>query len=196
MSDAEIHKSQTLEHLGLVAGMFDELGIGDLVDELVPQDLSQRQVSVGQALKAMVLNGLGFANRRLYLMPEFFRNKPTERLVGGGISPEHLNDDALGKALDTLHAFGLTELYRSIAGRAAERLGLGSTVAMAHLDTTSFHVDGRYNSECAGFNENAGVIHVSKGYSRDHRDDLNLVVVELITESRANLPMMMRPLSG
>jgi transposase len=83
MSDTEIYKSETLEHLGLVAGMFDELfGIGELVDELLPQDLSQRNVSVGQALKAMVLNGLGFVNRRLYLMPEFFRNKPTQRLVG------------------------------------------------------------------------------------------------------------------
>jgi transposase len=200
MSDTEIHKSETLEHLGLIAGMFDELGIGDLVDEMVPQDLSQRKVSVGQALKAMVLNGLGFANRRLYLMPEFFRNKPTERLVGAGISPEHLNDDALGKALDTLHAFGLTELYRMIARQAAERLGLlhaTSGVATLHLDTTSFHVDGRYNSECDDdFDENAGLIHVSKGYSRDHREDLNQVVLELITESRANLPMMMRPLSG
>jgi transposase len=137
MSETETYKSETLEHLGLVAAMFDELGIGDLVDELVPQDPSQRKVSVGQALKAMVLNGLGFANRRLYLMPEFFRNKPIERLVGAGISPEHLNDDALGKALDTLHAFGLTELYRLIARQAAERLGLGSGVAMAHLDTTT-----------------------------------------------------------
>ena len=199
MSDIEIHKSQTLEHLGLVAGMFDELGIGELVDELVPQDLSQRKVSVGQALKAnLVLNGLGFANRRLYLMPEFFCNKPIERLVGAGISPEHLNDDALGKALDTLHAFGLTELYRLIARQAPERLGLGSGVAMAHLDTTTFHVDGRYNSELDDdFDGNAGGgIRVSKGYSRDHRDDLNQVVLELITESRANLPMMMRPLSG
>jgi transposase len=197
MSETETYKSETLEHLGLVAGMFDELGIGDLVDELLPQDLSQRKVSVGQALKAMVLNGLGFANRRLYLMPEFFRNKPTERLVGAGISPEHLNDDALGKALDTLYAFGITELYRLIARRAAERLDLGGgKVAMGHLDTTSFHVDGRYNSEEDGFEEDAGVIRVSKGYSRDHRDDLNQVVLELITESRANLPMMMRPLSG
>ncbi len=197
MSETETHRSETLEHLGLVAGMFDELGIGDLVDEVVPQDLSQRKVSVGQALKAMVLNGLGFANRRLYLVPEFFRNKPTERLVGAGVSSEHLNDDTLGKALDTLHAFGLTELYRLIAQRAAERLGLGGKVAVGHLDTTSFHVDGRYNSEeDDDFDENAGVIHVSKGYSRDHRQDLNQVVLELITESRANLPMMMRPLSG
>src|SRR5918993_3292742 len=125
MSETETYNSETLEHLGLVAGIFDELGIGDLVDELVPQDFSQRKVSVGRALKATVLNGLGFANRRLYLMPEFFRNKPTERLVGAGISPEHLNEDALGKALDALYAFGLSELYRLIARRAAHRLGLG-----------------------------------------------------------------------
>ncbi len=72
-----------------------------------------------------------------------------------------------------------------------------SGVPTLHLDTTSFHVDGRYNSELDDdFDENAGVIHVSKGYSRDHRDDLNQVVLELITENRANLPMMMRPLSG
>src|SRR3982750_1210455 len=168
MSDTEIHKSQTLEHLGLLAAMFDELGIGELVDELVPQDLSQRKVSVGRALKAMALNGLGFANRRLYLMPEFFCNKPIERLVGAGISPEHLNDDALGKALDTLHAFGLTELYRLIARQAAERLGLGSGVAMAHPDTTTPPADGRYNSELDhDFDANAGGgIRVSKGYSR------------------------------
>jgi transposase len=65
---------------------------------------------------------------------------------------------------------------------------------VGHPDTTSFHVDGRYNSECDDFDENAGVIRVSKGYTRDHRHDPNRVVLELITESRANPPMMMRPL--
>jgi Domain of unknown function (DUF4277) len=50
--------SEALEHLGLVAVMFDELGVDDLVDELDPQDLSERRVSVGRALKARVLNGL------------------------------------------------------------------------------------------------------------------------------------------
>jgi transposase len=68
---------------------------------------------------------------------------------------------------------------------------------MGHLDTTSFHVDGRYNSDddFDDFDEDAGVIRVSKGYSRDHRNDLNQVVLELITESQANLPMkLMRPL--
>jgi transposase len=29
----------------------------------------------------MVLNGLGFTNRRLYLVPRFFEKKPIERLL-------------------------------------------------------------------------------------------------------------------
>lgn len=189
----ETYKSETLEHLGLVAGMFDELGIGELVDAVVPQDLEQRKISVGQALKAMVLNGLGFANRRLYLTTRFFQNKPTGRLLGEGVEPEHLNDDALGKALDDLYAYGVSELYMKIAAKAAVRLGISPKVG--HMDTTSFHVDGAYNSDDPP-DEDSRLIHITKGYSRDHRPDLHQVVLKLITENQASLPMMMQPLSG
>ena len=43
-----------------------------------------------------------------------------------------------------LYDFGVTALYSLIATTAATRLGLTRT--FRHLDTTSFHVDGRYNS--------------------------------------------------
>lgn len=46
---SETYKSETLERLGLVSGMFDELGMGELVDELVAQDLEQRRINVGQS---------------------------------------------------------------------------------------------------------------------------------------------------
>src|ERR671914_2717213 len=62
------YKSCTLAHLGLVGGMYEELGIGEVIDRAVPQDEERRFVSVGQAVKAMVLNGLGFVNQRLYLI--------------------------------------------------------------------------------------------------------------------------------
>ncbi|MEZ5584262.1 MAG: DUF4277 domain-containing protein [Candidatus Competibacteraceae bacterium] len=45
-------------------------------------------VSVGQAVKALVLNGLGFVNRALYLVPVFHPDKPTERLIGAEIRPD------------------------------------------------------------------------------------------------------------
>jgi hypothetical protein len=53
--------SLVLDHLGLVAGMFDELGLGEGIAQAIAQDLTQRTLSLGQAVKAMVLNGLGLA---------------------------------------------------------------------------------------------------------------------------------------
>jgi transposase len=187
------YESKVIDHLGLVAGMYDELGIGVEIDQHIPQDCDKRIISIGDAVKAMVLNGLGFVNQRLYLVPSFFESKPTERLIGKGITPEHLNDDVLGRALDALYDYGVTKLYHHVALQAAKRLGL--TPRFAHLDSSSFHVDGVYNSE-APPDEDAGVIHITKGYSRDHRPDLNQVMLELVAENQAGIPVLMKPLSG
>jgi len=70
--------------------MVDELGLVEKIDAMIPQDLGQRHVSVGMAVKAMILIGLGFVQRALYLTPDFFRGKPVERLLGPGITAEML----------------------------------------------------------------------------------------------------------
>ena len=191
MPDHPTYHSQVLDHLGLVAAMFDELSIGDTLDQATHQNPEMRDLTVGEAVKAMVLNGLGFVNHALYLVPRFFQHKPTSRLISPRVTPERLNDDALGRALETLYAYGVTELYSLIAATAAKRLGLRP--AYAHLDTTSFHVDGRYNS---AEEPEEQVVHITKGYSRDHRPDLNQVMLELIIEHQAGIPVLMKPLSG
>ena len=188
---APSYQSQSLDHLGLVAGMFEELGIGDAIDRAIAQDMTKRTVSLGQAVKAMILNGLGFVNQQLYLVPSFFQHKPTERLVGPGITAADLNDDVLGRGLDALYGYGVTPLYSLIATQAAQRLGL--TAQFAHLDTTSFHVDGRYNGADAPDDR---VVHITPGYSRDHRPDLNQVMLELIVEHQAGIPILMKALNG
>jgi transposase len=180
-----------LDHLGLVAGMFDELGIGDVIDQATQQHPEMRDLTAGEAVKAMVLNGLGFINQALYVVPRFFQNKPTYRLISPRVAPDQLNDDALGRALETLYAYGVTERYSLLAATAAERLGL--TPRLAHLDSTSVHVDGRDNRDEEPAEQ---VIHITRGSSRDHRPDLNQVLLELIVEHPAGLPLLMQPLSG
>ena len=191
MPERPMYRSQVLDHLGLVAGMFDELGLGDVIDQATQQNPEMRDLTAGEAVKAMVLNGLGFINQALSLVPQFFQNKPTSRLISPRVTPAQLNDDALGRALDTLYAYGVTALYSLMAATAAKRLGL--VPRFAHLDSTSFHVDGRYNSE---EEPEAKVIHITRGYSRDHRPDLNQVMLELIVEHQAGIPLLMKPLSG
>lgn len=189
------YQSEVLDHLGLVAAMYDELGIGELIDQLIPQDTSKRHISLGQAVKAMVLNGLGFVNQRLYLVPHFFANKPVERLLGPGIEAAHLNDDVLGRALDHLYDYGVTALFCQVASQAAQRLGLASR--SVHLDTTSFHVDGQgYDDYPAPDPADAALIDLTHGYSRDHRPDLPQVILELVVENQAGLPLRMQAISG
>ena len=109
--------------------------------------------------------------------PHFFKDKPVERLLGEGVAAEHLNDDALGRALDAIYAYGPEALYGQLAAQAVTRLGLSCKVG--HIDTSSFHVDGVYNSGQEDVSE--GVIHITQGYSRDHRPDLNQVILQLIS---------------
>ncbi len=40
------------------------------------------KVTMGQRVAAMILNGLGFIDDRLYMFPEFLENKPVDRLFG------------------------------------------------------------------------------------------------------------------
>jgi Domain of unknown function (DUF4277) len=53
------YRTQSLDHLGLVAGMFEERGIAEVIDQATKQDPEMRIVTAGHAVKAMVLNGLG-----------------------------------------------------------------------------------------------------------------------------------------
>jgi transposase len=191
MPDQPMYHSQILDHLGLIAGMFDELSIGDVLDHATHQNPEMRDLTVGEAVNAMVLNGLGCINQALDLVPRFFHHTPTSRLISPRVVPAQRNDDALGRALDTLYADGVTELYRLIAATAAERLGLAPR--FTPLDRTSFHVDGRYTSD---EEPEAQVIHMTRGYRRDHRPDLNQVMLELMVEHQAGIPILMTPLRG
>ena len=189
------YESKTLEHLGIVSGMYDELGLGELIDELIAQD-EQRLVSVGTLVKAMVLNGLGFSQRRLYLTGKFFKHRPVEVLLGKGISYEMLNDDALGRALDAIYNFGASELFTFLAEQTVRRMGLKTSVC--HDDVTSFHVDGNYAQGALEDvdNEEASLVRLERGYSRDKRGDLKQVALELIVENQASLPIALRVASG
>lgn len=81
---AEGYATQRLDHLGIVAGICQEIGLAERIDRIVGP--TGRQVSVGEAVQAMILNALGFTSRPLYLTPEFFANKPLDRLLRPGLT--------------------------------------------------------------------------------------------------------------
>ncbi len=184
------YTSARLDHLGIIAQVCREIGLAAYLDEMDTQ--YHERVSVGTAVVAMILNGLGFSNRRLYLTPQFFANKPVETLLGPGITAEDLNDDCLGRALDWLYAHDATALFAGIARQARQRFG--GSIEQLHGDTTSFSVSGDYAA--ADGETDAQAIAITYGYSRDHREDLKQWALALITSSDGDVPVFMRPLDG
>lgn len=63
------YATERLDHLGIVAGVCREMGLAAYPDEQAAG--CQQQVSIGTATTAKVLNGLGFSNPQLYLVPQF-----------------------------------------------------------------------------------------------------------------------------
>ena len=197
-----------LDHLGLVAGIIDAIGIVEKINDLVGTQPGEK-VSPGQAVKAMILNGLGLVSAPLYLFPKFFEGKATEHLIGEIIQPEHFNDDRLGRVLDKLYLTGLSQIFATIAIGAAQQFNVA--LETAHLDATSFHVHGEYESNLpevyiqkpatntgetavAGIKEAATPqpIVITYGYSRDHRPDLKQFILDLICSEDGDVPLYLR----
>ena len=61
--------------------------MGDVVDQVTQQDLKMWDLTTGEAVKAMVLIGLGVINQALYLVPRFFQNQPTSPLISPRVAP-------------------------------------------------------------------------------------------------------------
>jgi transposase len=135
-----------LDHLGIVAGLCREIGIAEYLD--ARDEHIQERVSVGTATVAMLLTGLGFANRRRYLVSQFFKTKPVAHLLGPGITAEDLNDECLGRTLDWLYPHDVTALFAGLAAQARHRLG--RSAQELHVDTTSFSVSGEYARDAEG----------------------------------------------
>jgi hypothetical protein len=61
---------ENLDHLGIVAGLVDELDLVEYLNEHIGVDPRER-LSIGVVVKAMSLNGLGFVSAPLYLTVVF-----------------------------------------------------------------------------------------------------------------------------
>ena len=72
--------TEVIDHHGLVAAVCKDLGIAEKINRRIGSKDPRRKIQPGLAAVAMIINGLGFTNRRLYLTPQFFQSKAIEFL--------------------------------------------------------------------------------------------------------------------
>src|SRR2546422_3671169 len=81
---------ERLDHLGLIASVIKDLGLIRMIDARIVPD-EQEEITTGEAIAGMIVNGLGFANRPLSLTPQFFANKPLDLLFRPGVRADMFN---------------------------------------------------------------------------------------------------------
>lgn len=176
----DIVRVERLDHLGIVAGVIKDLGIIEAIDARIPPD-PREEITTGEAVAGMILNGLGFSSRPMTLTPQFFENKPLEILFRPQVTCEHFNRFKLGRSLDQLFSYGCDLLFTQVAGQVVEKEGI--SLRYNCLDTTTFSLTGEYNSSS---DEHAVVL--THGYSKDHRPDLKQAVLELMVSQDGGVP--------
>jgi transposase len=108
-STSEI-KIKNINHLVIVAGLINEIGIVEIINNKLGID-KREKISSGTVVKAILLNGLGFVSKLLYLFSQFFEDKAIEKLLGSRVKNEYINDDKLGRMIDELYKYGLNNLF-------------------------------------------------------------------------------------
>jgi transposase len=174
--EIEIHD---VYHLPIIKAYADRIDLVNTINRLVP---TRMDIDPGTLVLAMVLDAVS-GRHPLYRIDSFYRNKDIPLLLGRSIGIEKLTDDNFGRGLDHIYDANTSRLYSAIVINALRTFDVPTR--HIHFDTTSVNVFGHYNSDAP---DHPLTIKITKGYSKDHRPDLNQFVVSLLCTG-GNVPI-------
>ncbi len=154
---------------------------------LVPD--AQEEITPGEAMAGMLLNGWGCTNRPLSLTPQFFANKPLDRLLREGVHAEMFNRVKLGRTLDEADDDGCELLLSALALGVCGQEGIARR--FNHLDTTSFALRG---ASVPDSDEQA--MTITQGSAKDHRPDVKQAVLALMVSQEGGGPFVSKSWDG
>jgi transposase len=179
---------ERLHHFGLIVSVIKHLRLIEMIDaRLVPD--AQEEITPGEAMAGMILNGLGFTNRPLSLTPQFFANQPLDLLFREGVHAEMFNRFKLGRTLDAAYEYGCDLLLSELALGVCDQEGIDRR--FNHLDTTSFSLSGAYVPD-----SDEQAITITHGYAKDHRPDLKQAGLELMVSQDGGVPFVSKSWDG
>jgi transposase len=164
------------------------VGIIEMIDARMRPD-TQEDITTGEAVAGMILNGRGFADRPLSLPPQFCANKPVARLCREGVSAEHCNRFTLGRSLDKGFAYGCDTLCSAVALAVCQQEGVA--LQCTCLDTTSCSLTGADVPET-----DTQALAITHGSAKDHRPDVKQAVLALLVSHDGGVPFLSQRWEG
>jgi transposase len=162
--------------LPVVAAFARRLDVAGIVDRAVPmRDIAY--ATHGQVIEALIANRLTSPTPLVHV-EDWARDWAVEEIFG--LSPEILNDDRIGRALDAV-APQLDGIVGSVGAQAIASFGVD--VARIHWDMTSISLYGAYPSH------DPDHIEARFGHPKDRRPDLKQVQAGLAVSSDGGVPL-------
>ena len=160
-----------VHHLTIMRAFAERIDLVNTINQLVPSNM---EVDPGTVVLAMVLDTLS-GRHPLYRIDSFYEHKDIELLLGRALDFTQLGDDNCGRVLDRLYEANTQRIFSQLAINALRAFEIPTR--HVHFDTTSRLVFGDYLSSGG---ELVVPIKITKGYSKDHRPDLNQFLIALL----------------
>ena len=174
---------------GMTAAAFDVFGICDFLRPRIGKEGPNSRVDNPELLRAMCIQLLTVPHQSMAGTEEFFKNRPFGPLIGcEGAECSDLNRVNMSRMLDAVCEAGPERLFVHVAALVARRLGIRPRVF--HLDSTSFHYDGKSRSE-----DGVPVV-LDLGYSRDNHPELNQINSLMMVDELSQIPLFQKCVSG
>lgn len=182
-------KVQNIDHLGLISGIIKRIRFRERVDYLLPKTGANSKISHADSIIAMIISGLDFSDRRMYLMQKYFEDRPNTKLFGPNVDSTMFTDDCLGRTLDAIFKYGPTNFFMDVAIKILSEQNL--LTKYLHLDSTSLSLKGKYKDK----RQSKLAAKLIMGHSKDYRPDLKQLILALIT-TKDGIPLFSNTYSG
>jgi transposase len=167
----------------LICSMFDQLGLSDAVNQLVPY---KGDVELGSLVEVMVLNRL-LRPKAMFKIGQWAEKASVTDYFG--LTAEQLNDDRLGRALERIAEHG-DQVQAALVLSAINEFDLD--VSQIHYDITSVELYGAYETD----DEQPPSPVPAYGRTKSGRKNVKQIQQGLSVSADGGVPICQTPLDG
>lgn len=177
----------------LVNHYLTKIGFHRYIEKHLPTPNHRAALAPAVVLGVIVRN-LVLARAPLYSLREWAEDKAPGLLGLSADQVRLLNDDRMGRALDTLFQSDRAAILTDIMVNVVRTFAL--SLEQLNNDSTSLTVYGQYRNAKGKNQRGRPTLAVTFGYNKDHRPDLKQLVLILTTSSDGTVPVHFKVADG
>ena len=179
--------------LPLVNHYLAKIGLHRYMEKHLPTP--DRRASIAPAVVlGIIVRNLVLARDPLYSLREWAEDKAPGLIGLTGDQVRLLNDDRMGRALDTLFDADRAAILTDIIVNTVRVFGL--SLEQFNNDSTSLTLYGQYRQATGTAYRGKPTLAITFGHSKDHRPDLKQLVFILTTSSDGTVPVHFKVADG